>query len=156
MLDYTQMSHKETGFMVTLLEELNLSLDDEIKWINKTLTSPDDLAIVAEFGGKIIGIIDFQGRSQRKRLAHTGHFSMALYPDFRNDGIGALLIQALLGWAEIHPTLEKVGLAVFATNLRAIFLYKKLGFLEEGRRHKEIKFGPNEYVDDILMYKLVK
>ena len=81
---------------------------------------------------------------------------MALYPDFRNDGIGALLIQALLGWAEIHPTLEKVGLAVFATNLRAIFLYKKLGFLEEGRRHKEIKFGPNEYVDDILMYKLVK
>jgi RimJ/RimL family protein N-acetyltransferase len=49
-----------------------------------------------------------------------------------------------------------VSLAVLATNERAIAVYKKLGFVEEGRRIKEIKIGPSQYIDDVLMYKMVK
>jgi len=44
---------------------------------------------------------------------------------------------------------------VFSTNKRAIALYKKMGFIEEGRKIKEFKMDNNEYVDDVLMYKLV-
>ena len=40
--------------------------------------------------------------------------------------------------------------------LIAIHLYTKLGFKEEGRRNKHVKFGPNEYVDDIIMSQFVK
>jgi len=31
-----------------------------------------------------------------------------------------------------------------------------MGFKEEGRKINEFKFNENEYVDDIIMYKLVK
>ncbi len=30
-----------------------------------------------------------------------------------------------------------------------------MGFIEEGRKIKEIKLSENEYIDDILMYKMV-
>lgn len=32
---------------------------------------------------------------------------------------------------------------------------QKMGFIKEGRKIKEFKMDENEYVDDILMYKLV-
>lgn len=81
---------------------------------------------------------------------------MSVLKEFRNKGVGRALIEVILTWAQTHPTIEKVGLAVLATNERAIYLYKSLGFVEEGRRIKEIKIGSNNYVDDILMYKFVK
>jgi ribosomal protein S18 acetylase RimI-like enzyme len=66
-----------------------------------------------------------------------------------------LLLTALLEWAERNPLIEKVSLGVFSTNYRAISLYKSMGFIEEGRKIKEFKTSENEYIDDILMYKLV-
>jgi RimJ/RimL family protein N-acetyltransferase len=51
--------------------------------------------------------------------------------------------------------IEKIGLSVFATNLDAIRLYKRLGFVEEGRQPREIKLGPGEYADNVLMYRFV-
>ena len=59
-------------------------------------------------------------------------------------------------WAEAHPVIEKLCLAVFATNEPAIGLYRKLGFVEEGRRPREVKLAPNQYVDDICMYRFAK
>ncbi|WP_328043105.1 GNAT family N-acetyltransferase [Neobacillus mesonae] len=69
--------------------------------------------------------------------------------------MGKLLIKELLNWAEHNPLIEKVSLGVLSTNQRAIELYKSMGFVEEGRKIKEVKFSDDLYVDDILMYKLV-
>lgn len=65
-------------------------------------------------------------------------------------------MDAPIEWASAHPVIEKIGLGVFSNNAGAINLYKKLGFVEEGRRVREIKIGTDDYVDSILMYKLVK
>lgn len=81
---------------------------------------------------------------------------MMIRKGYREMGIGSMLLQALLDWAESNPFIEKVSLGVFASNHGAITLYKKMGFIEEGRKVKEFKMSENEYVDDILMYKLVK
>ena len=80
---------------------------------------------------------------------------MMIEKDFRNIGIGKLLIKGILNWAELNPFIEKVSLGVFSTNERAIVLYKNMGFIEEGRKIKEFKMGNGEYVDDVLMYQLV-
>jgi len=63
-------------------------------------------------------------------------------------------MNAFIEWAEAS-SVEKVCLSVFATNARAIALYQKFGFVEEGRRPNEVKLGPGEYVDDVLMYRFV-
>lgn len=64
---------------------------------------------------------------------------MMVDKNFRDKGIGKLLIKGLLDWAESNPLIEKVSLGVFSTNKRAIALYKKMGFIEEGRKIKEFK-----------------
>jgi RimJ/RimL family protein N-acetyltransferase len=67
-----------------------------------------------------------------------------------------MLMQSLIEWAEKNETIEKLTLAVFSTNVRAIALYKKLGFAIEGMCHRDIKIPDGTYVDSILMYKFVK
>jgi RimJ/RimL family protein N-acetyltransferase len=61
----------------------------------------------------------------------------------------------MIDWAEANPLLEKISLAANADNENAIRLYRKFGFVEEGRRPKELKLGPNCYADDILMFRFV-
>lgn len=155
LVKFGVMANSETKYMVTLPEEFNITLSDEEKWIAKLNDSENSLAVVAEVNGHIVGMIDFHGRTNRKRLAHTGAFGMALYPEFRNEGIGQMLIEAVINWAESHSTIRKIGLAVFSTNASAIHLYKKMGFVEEGRRFREVQLSPGEFIDDILMYRWV-
>ena len=70
--------------------------------------------------------------------------------------MGSALIRELIEWAENNTELEKICLSAFSTNDRAIHLYKKMGFIEEGRREKQYKTAPGEYVDEVLMARFVK
>jgi len=42
-----------------------------------------------------------------------------------------------------------------ASNAGAIALYRKHGFIEEGRRYKEILFEDGTFDDDLSMYQFV-
>jgi RimJ/RimL family protein N-acetyltransferase len=110
---------------------------------------------VAEHDGTIIGMINLWNGKTR-RTAHVGMFGIGLDHDWRGVGLGSLLLDRLLQWAEQEPLIEKVALGVFSHNEWAMRLYKKFGFIEEGRKHREIKFGPGWYADDVVMYKWVK
>ena len=66
------------------------------------------------------------------------------------------MLQALIDWAEASPLIEKVGLSVFVTNVDAIRLYRRLGFVEEGRQPREMRLGDGEYVDNVLMYRFTR
>ena len=66
-------------------------------------------------------------------------------------------METLIAWAEANPLIEKIALAVFADNPRALRLYQRFGFVEEGRQPaKELKLAPGQYSDDVLMYRFVK
>ncbi|MGD2197412.1 N-acetyltransferase family protein [Lysinibacillus fusiformis] len=144
----------ESEFMITIIEEYEETSEQLRNWIEKILENEREMLIVAESKGKIVGLIVFRSKST-KRLSHTGSFTAMVKKEYRNHGIGKLLIKELLNWAEHNPLIEKVSLGVLSTNLRAIELYKSMGFVEEGRKIKEVKFSDDLYVDDVLMYKLV-
>lgn len=80
---------------------------------------------------------------------------MAIAPEWRGMGVGNALLETLIAWAKTRPRIEKICLAVLADNIPAIGLYRKYGFQEEGRRIREIKTGPDEYSDDLLIYRFV-
>ncbi|MFC9599226.1 GNAT family N-acetyltransferase [Peribacillus butanolivorans] len=144
----------ENEFMISVLEEFEETTEQQRSWIQKISENERETIIVAEIKGKVIGLIVFRSKNT-KRLAHTGYFTTMIKKDYRDMGIGKLLIKELLNWAEQNPLIEKVSLGVLSTNQRAIALYKSVGFVEEGRKIKEVKFSEDLYVDDILMYKLV-
>lgn len=61
----------------------------------------------------------------------------------------------LLDLAAANPVIEKVKLGIIANNARALHLYRKFGFLEEGRLQRECKKGDGTCLDDVLMARFV-
>ncbi|MGG0413321.1 N-acetyltransferase family protein [Peribacillus simplex] len=154
VLDVQNSVIYEGEYFITISEEFNKTPEQQRDWIRRLLENERETIIVAAINGEVIGWIGFQSEN-RKRMSHKGSFGIMIRKNFRGMGIGKDLVQALLDWAETNPLIEKVSLGVFSTNHRAIALYKSMGFVEEGRKIKEFKMSEREYVDDIIMYKLV-
>lgn len=145
----------EGDYFIIVFEDIEKqSIKQQKEQIQKILDNEKETLIVAEINDVVVGSVEFRSQNL-KRLSHTGSISMSISKNYRSMGIGKLLLKALLDWAENHPLIEKVSLGVLSTNLRAISLYKSMGFIEEGRKVKQIKINENKYVDDILMYKFV-
>ncbi|MCP3031547.1 GNAT family N-acetyltransferase [Halobacillus sp. A1] len=144
----------ENEYLISVSEEFSKNIEQQKEWIQKILKNERETLLVAEIDEEIVGWLAFQSPNLQ-RLSHTGSFGMMLHKGYRGLGIGTSLITELLAWAEQTPLIEKVSLGVFSTNIQAINLYKRMGFIEEGRKKKEIKLDENKYVDDVLMYKIV-
>ncbi len=79
-----------------------------------------------------------------------GEIGMAVARDWRGRGVGTALLAAAIEWARGRG-LHKLSLSVFAHNAGAIGLYRKVGFVEEGRRVKHYRRASGELWDAIEM-----
>ncbi len=111
------------------------------------------LIIVAEVEGQVVGhgrLFPEFGESKDKHVADLG---MAIIKSYRGLGLGTAMMEYMIDWAKEHG-LEKLTLGVFASNQRAINLYRKFGFVMEGMRAKQYKIN-GHYVDEWLMAKFL-
>jgi len=154
LIAYVKAITQESDHLIIQSDEFQNTEEEERQWIQKRVDGHGKIAIVAEVSRRVIGLLDFDNGS-RKRIAHHGTLGMTVRKEWRGRGVGTALLQCFIEWAEANPLIEKVGLGVFASNEAAIRLYRKFGFVEEGRQPKEVKMGPNEYEDVILMYRFV-
>lgn len=83
---------------------------------------------------------------------HVGNLGIGILMQYRKKGIGSKLLEKTLAYAKDENHIEKVELEVFETNEAAISLYKKFGFIEEGRKTKARKLA-GKYEDILLMAK---
>ena len=104
-----------------------------------------DGSVVAVAGGRIVGFLHVEVSRHG-----FGDFGMLVDRDWRGRGVGSALIQAAIGWARSQG-LHKLCLEVFAHNAAAITLYRKSGFVEEGRRVKQYRRANGELWDSIIM-----
>lgn len=106
--------------------------------------------LVVERDGRPVG----HGLLEPAPLAARGHIfwlTLVVHPGHTDRGIGKLLLGALLDWAESDSRVHKVELRVRGGNQRAIGLYRRYGFSEEGRLREHIRLPDGSCVDDILM-----
>ena len=155
LLAYIRPVAGETEFFILEPDEFPETEEQERKWVQDHLDHPGQIVLLAEVAGTIIGNVSFENGLSR-RIAHRGTLGIAVVNEWRGQGIGTALMENLLAWATANPLIEKVCLEVFTTNSNAIRLYRKLGFVEEGLRLKDIKIGPGRYVDTLAMGRFVK
>jgi ribosomal protein S18 acetylase RimI-like enzyme len=79
-----------------------------------------------------------------------GDLGMTVARDWRGRGVGSALLAAGITWAR-ERGLHKLSLAVFPHNAAAIALYRKYGFVEEGRRVAQYRRANGELWDAIDM-----
>jgi len=101
--------------------------------------------LVAVTGDVVVGSIHI-GRS-RHGFADVG---MAVAREWRGRGVGSTLLAAAIEWAR-EQGLHKLSLGVFAHNAAAIALYRKFGFVVEGRRVKQYRRESGELWDAVDM-----
>jgi len=75
---------------------------------------------------------------------------MLVAQPWRGRGVGSALLAAAIEKAR-GEGLHKLSLEVFAHNDAAIALYRKFGFVEEGRRVKHYRRANGELWDSIVM-----
>jgi RimJ/RimL family protein N-acetyltransferase len=153
-LNLKRSSIFDEEFQLVSPEEFNRTPEKEEEWIESHINNLCHIAIVAVLGNEVIGLIDFSNGG-RQRISHTGEFGMSVDKSVRGLGIGTLLLQSLIDWAKTTDQIEKINLSVHANNDHAQGLYKKLGFVTEGIRKNDIKYGPANYVDTVIMGKVL-
>ncbi len=106
--------------------------------------------IVGEKDGKIVGhaLLD---PMPLEALSHVFRLTIVVHPGFLGQGVGTVLMRDLMDWAMRTSRVAKIELLVRATNERAIHLYSKLGFVEEGRFKNRVHLPENTFVDDLAM-----
>lgn len=104
-----------------------------------------DGTLVAVAGGTLVG---------RLRVDPSwmgfGELGMLVAADWRGRGVGTALVAASIDWAR-ERGLHKLTLEVFPHNEAAIGLYRKFGFVEEGRLVRHVRRANGELWDLISM-----
>lgn len=79
-----------------------------------------------------------------------GEIGMMVAADWRGRGAGKALVAAAIEWARGRG-LHKLALSVFPHNRAAIALYRKFGFVEEGRLVRHVRRADGQLWDLIEM-----
>ena len=112
-------------------------------------TAPDHLLAIAEWSGVFAGSCRLFPEPEQSYSYHVLELGMFVLSPYRRRGIGQALLKWGMAWAA-QQAFEKINLSVFTTNIPAIKLYQSLGFVEEGRRVRQIKTDTG-YIDLVLM-----
>lgn len=159
LMAYLEHVNQTSEFSVVLPGESKMTVEKWETELAEVLEAAGGYFALCEYdgltGAAIVGELSFHAHP-RQRMQHHGHLGMSIHAEWRNRGLGQVMLRHLLDWAREHPTVEKVCLGVLAENAPAIALYKKMGFVEECRRNREFKFAPGRYIDDIQMSRWVK
>lgn len=98
---------------------------------------------------EIIGEVDIIIKNLA-RIKHVGVLTIGILKAYQSLGLGSALLTHALLWAKTQG-LKRVELSVFASNKKALGLYKKHGFVIEGQRKNYLYHGDEIYEDDFLM-----
>ena len=104
-----------------------------------------DGTLVAVAGAEVVGSIHVDASGHG-----FGEIGMAIAREWRGRGVGSALMAAAIDWAR-ERGLHKLSLSVFAHNAAGIALYRKYGFVEEGRHVKQYRRQSGELWDTVDM-----
>jgi len=124
-----------------------IDMEEERKWFQRSLKS-GMIYLAASIDGKIVGGASIHPFTDKR--SHVAEFGIFIRDGYRNDGLGSELTRTFVDIAKEHR-FEILQLSVYATNERALHVYKKCGYKECGRLARDIKFLDGSYTDRILM-----
>jgi len=128
---------------------INTTYETESRRYDKSLGEPDTARLIIEtLSKKPIGFISLGEIDKDNQKAEVG--MLIGEKEFWNQGYGSDALITLLRNLFFNQGLNRVGLEVFAYNLRAKKAYEKIGFKIEGIQRQGL-FRNDRYYDIFLM-----
>ncbi|MFZ5480973.1 MAG: GNAT family N-acetyltransferase [Myxococcota bacterium] len=146
---------EEGEWFITEPDELHEGVESKVAAIRDAQRTQHSAFFVARRQHLLVGWVHAVGGG-RRRTRHVARVEMMVDDRHRGIGVGTALMRAVVAWAHQSSVVRKLSLNVFAHNTRAIALYRKFGFEEEGRREREYVFADGSFRADVLMAVWVK
>ena len=144
----------ETDFTSLDGDGILLTSEDMAIFLNKQASWDNQITLLAFLNDKIAGIVNITA-DQRKRVRHIGDLFIVIGKKYWNNGLGSLLLEEVVEWAQASGILRRLQLTVQTRNLAAVHLYQKHGFAIEGRQERGAYIEEGEFIDVYLMGRLI-
>lgn len=142
----------ETEFLDREPGEGLCSGEDFEKLIDEDSRAERSIFLLAEVAGKIVGFTRCEA-NKLTRFQHKAEFGICILKEYWGYGIGKILIENVLQWAD-SAGIIKISLNVVETNTKAIILYKRYGFVEEGLLKKDRIHKDGNYYNTVIMGRI--
>ena len=101
--------------MINELEEINLSLEQEEKFIKGIMDSENKLMLIATIDGKHVGNCSMMSVGNKQRFRHRCTIGIALFQEYWGIGLGKQMLLAVLEQAKTYGY-EQADLEVITGN----------------------------------------
>ena len=150
MMDMFVLTHGQTEFLTTYADEVTFTLDGEREYLRKHQENPREVELMAEVDGRIVGSAGVTCVRDVDKTRHRASFGISIDEAWWGLGIGRALTEACIECARAAGYVQ-LELGVVADNVRAVNLYKSVGFVEYGRNPKGFLTRDGRYQENLHM-----
>ncbi|WP_373212255.1 GNAT family N-acetyltransferase [Ruminococcus sp. 5_1_39BFAA] len=155
VIHYLKTSAQETEYGISYPEEMDFSIKDEEDFITRFADDKKSIMISVFEGDTLVGGASLTSVLDKRKTRHRATFGIAMLKSAWGQGLGYKILSELIAFAK-KAGYEQIELEVVSSNLPAINLYKKLGFVVYGERPRSFKLKNGNYSDELLMVLALK
>lgn len=154
LLAVSQQIGEETEFLVMDGTGMDVDPQSLAFSLEQLHFSPNNLILLVFVDEELAGMASVRA-SEKERVNHIGEIGISLLKEFWGFGLGSLLMEELIAWAQESGIIRRLELTVQARNPRAIHLYENFGFNTEVIMKRGAKSNAGEFLDVHLMSLLI-
>ena len=149
MIEYLNTVGGESDNLLFGKGEFRLSLEQEIEYIKNMSNATNSLMLLGIIDNNIVSVAQISANN-RKRIAHNSEIAISVKKEYWRKGIGSIMMGELISFAKEQGITKNISLGVKASNVKAINMYEKMGFVKVGM-HKNFFNINGDFDDEILM-----
>ena len=151
MQNLMQQVFAETDNLLLLPEDIAFSSEEFAQRLARRLQN-GSVCMLARYNGKLVGYA-MAIRADDQRHRHVATLVIAVLADYWGQGIGHSLLQDLEAWC-LENHVSRIEMAARSDNSRALALYEKFGFVQEGIKKQSFAVA-GDYFDECILAKLL-
>ncbi|NQN67248.1 GNAT family N-acetyltransferase [Streptococcus suis] len=153
-IDFMNQVARESDYLVMDESGFRFSPEEMGRIFEAGIENPGELCLLAKVGSEVIGAISVKS-SKQFRISHIGNIFIAIKKDYWGHGLGTILLDEVIEWAQEMDVLKRLELTVQVRNQAAVHLYQKMGFVIEGTQVRGARTDEGEWLDLYYMGRLI-
>lgn len=154
LLQLSKQVSLETDFLIMDERGMNLSSELLAGELAAIYESESNYLLLAFADQEVIGAASIRA-SDEERIAHIGEVGVFIAKEYWGMGLGTLLMEELIDFANESSIIARLELTVQSRNQAAVHLYEKIGFETEGLLKRGAKSLQGEYLEVRLMSLMI-